>query len=121
LANGNEEGLSDKDGKAIQLMRLVLTDYYTNCMKSVKVSELNERTPFVDHLVPLFKCYSACYPLIFLEWCEKGLLATKILRANLSDMEDIPGLSSVMALPLPIIVKGSSLNHQGKDAYKLLD
>lgn len=39
-----------------------------NCMKPVALVQTNERTPFVEYVVPIFKYFSAVYQTISLQW-----------------------------------------------------
>lgn len=62
-------GFDDKDDELIELIRLVPTDYTVNCIKPNHPTKTNERTPFVESIVPLFKYQSSIYPVIHLV-CE---------------------------------------------------
>ncbi|KAI7888701.1 uncharacterized protein EV154DRAFT_304183 [Mucor mucedo] len=84
--NGFESNHSEEEDKAILFIRLVLTDFYANCMKPPLLNKANERTPFVEYLVPIFKYYSAVYQNINFQWCEKGLDGNKCLKYF--DLED---------------------------------
>ena len=54
-------GQTEEEKKAILFVRrLVLADYYANCMKPA-LKNANERTPFIEYLVPVFKYFSAVY------------------------------------------------------------
>lgn len=59
--NGFDSNYSEEEKKAVLFIRLVLTDFYANCMKPPLTNTANERTPFVEYLVPVFKYYSAVY------------------------------------------------------------
>jgi hypothetical protein len=63
----NEEYDQDTTN-AILLLRLVLTDFFVNCRKPAPKTALNERTPFVEYVVPIFKCYSAVYNDVCFQW-----------------------------------------------------
>lgn len=54
--------------KAILIIRLILADFYANCLKPSPTKSLNERTPFVEYVVPLFKYYSAVYNDLTFQW-----------------------------------------------------
>ncbi|KAI8881107.1 hypothetical protein K501DRAFT_153849, partial [Backusella circina FSU 941] len=41
---------------------------------------VNERTPFVEHLIPLFKYYSTVYQDINFQWCERGVEGNRCLK-----------------------------------------
>lgn len=58
---GFQSSNSEDDKKAILFIRLTLTDYYANCLKPAPTNSLNERTAFVEYVVPIFKYYSAVY------------------------------------------------------------
>ncbi|KAG1041166.1 hypothetical protein G6F43_012149 [Rhizopus delemar] len=78
--NGFNDQHSKEEKKAILFIRLVLTDFYANCMKPPLVNTVNERTPFVEYLIPVFKYYSAVYQDINFQWCEKGLKGNSCLK-----------------------------------------
>lgn len=66
--NGFDDTNSEDNKKAILFIRLTLTDYYANCMKPTPANSLNERTPFVEYVVPIFKYYSAVYKDLSFQW-----------------------------------------------------
>ncbi|CEP19901.1 hypothetical protein [Parasitella parasitica] len=78
--NGFNDKHSEEEKKAILFIRLVLTDFYANCTKPPLINTINERTPFVEYLVPVFKYYNAVYQDINFQWCEKGLEGNKCLK-----------------------------------------
>lgn len=59
--HGFDNTNSEDTKKAILMIRLTLTDFYANCLKPSPTNSLNERTPFVEYVVPIFKYYSAVY------------------------------------------------------------
>ncbi|KAI8335076.1 hypothetical protein BC941DRAFT_76097 [Chlamydoabsidia padenii] len=56
----------------MKLMGLVLTDFYANCIKPIYPTT-NERTPYVEHVILIFKYFSAFTQLASFVWCDKGL------------------------------------------------
>lgn len=66
--NGFDKSYSEDTQKAILFIRLTLTDFYANCLKPSSTNTLNERTPFVEYVVPIFKYYSAVYNLLTFQW-----------------------------------------------------
>jgi hypothetical protein len=66
--NGFEEHYTEKEEKAILFIRLVLTDFYVNCVKPHNTIALNERTPFREYVIPLFKTFSAVYQNVVFQW-----------------------------------------------------
>lgn len=66
--NGFDDKHSEEEKKAILFIRLVLTDFYANCVKPPLINTVNERTPFVKYLIPVFKYYSAVYQDINFQW-----------------------------------------------------
>lgn len=59
--HGFDKTNSEDTKKVILVIRLILTDFYANCLKPSPTKSLNERTPFVEYVVPIFKYYSAVY------------------------------------------------------------
>ena len=51
--------LDDADTQLVELIRLVLTDFSANCIKPDYPTKTNERTPFVESIVPIFKYMSS--------------------------------------------------------------
>ncbi|KAI7907218.1 uncharacterized protein BX663DRAFT_573460 [Cokeromyces recurvatus] len=49
-SNGFNSSQSEDEKKAILFIRLVLNDFYANCIKPVVNNVLNERTPFVEYV-----------------------------------------------------------------------
>ncbi|KAG1121419.1 hypothetical protein G6F42_012445 [Rhizopus arrhizus] len=77
--HGFDHTNSEDTKKAILMIRLTLTDFYANCLKPSTTNSLNERTPFVEYVVPIFKYYSAVYNDLTFQWCEKGLETNKCI------------------------------------------
>ncbi|KAG1384772.1 hypothetical protein G6F61_000128 [Rhizopus arrhizus] len=70
------------------MIRLTLTNFYANCLKSSPTNSLNERTPFVEYVVPIFKYYSAVYNDLTFQWCEKGLETNKCIFESSGEEND---------------------------------
>jgi hypothetical protein len=66
--NGFDDTNPEDAIKAILLMRLILTDFYANCIMPSPKSSLTERTPFVEYVIPIFKYYSAVYNDMSFQW-----------------------------------------------------
>lgn len=58
----------DEEKKLIEVMQLVLTDFYANCCRPEPLPPLNERTPFCDHVIPVIKYFNAVYKTLHLQW-----------------------------------------------------
>lgn len=67
-SNGFHNTCPAEELKATLFVRLVLTYYYANCIKPVTMTMNNERTPFVEYVVPLLKYSSAAYSTISFQW-----------------------------------------------------
>ncbi|CAO3702389.1 unnamed protein product [Rhizopus stolonifer] len=76
---------SESDKKAIKLLKYIINDYHANCEKPVYYADANERTPYCEYIVPIFKYFSAVYKNLSFMWCEKGLVANKQLVICLDD------------------------------------
>ncbi|KAF7721018.1 hypothetical protein EC973_005557, partial [Apophysomyces ossiformis] len=57
--NGFNSSYTEDEVKIIAMLRLILTDYYANCIKPSISGSTNERTPFAEHVIPIFKYFSA--------------------------------------------------------------
>jgi hypothetical protein len=66
--NGFDQLYSEEEQNAILFIRLVLHDFYVNCKKRPLKNVQNERTPFIEYLVSVFKYYSAVYPDVNFQW-----------------------------------------------------
>ncbi|KAI7895082.1 uncharacterized protein EV154DRAFT_414110, partial [Mucor mucedo] len=77
--HGYDPNLNDEETTMIKLVRFILTDYVSNCEKRPMLVPNNERTPFVEHVVPIFKYFASTTKLLSFLWCEKGLESSKIL------------------------------------------
>ncbi|ORX57016.1 hypothetical protein DM01DRAFT_1362403 [Hesseltinella vesiculosa] len=71
--HGYGNGIPEDDMQLIDLIRLVLTDFWATAVKPDYPTSTNERTPFVESIVPLFKYLSAVMRSVAFVWCEKGL------------------------------------------------
>lgn len=59
---------SERDKKAIRLLKYILNDYHANCEKPVYYTDANERTPYCEYIVPVFKYFSAVYKNLSFMW-----------------------------------------------------
>ncbi|KAI9320008.1 hypothetical protein BX666DRAFT_1852782, partial [Dichotomocladium elegans] len=66
--HGYEKDIPDADAKLIDLMRLVLTDFWAIAMKPEYPSPTNERTPFAESIIPIFKYLSAIMSSVAFVW-----------------------------------------------------
>lgn len=66
------------------MIRLILTDFYANCSKPSPPLN-NERTPYIDYVIPVFKYFCATTKLMSFLWCEKGLASNKLLAICMPD------------------------------------
>ncbi|KAG0169196.1 hypothetical protein DFQ30_003861 [Apophysomyces sp. BC1015] len=80
----------DEEKKLFQVIQLVLTDFYANCCRPTPLLPLNERTPFIDHLVPVIKCYNAVYKMLHMQWGEKGFQSNKFIAICLPSEKQFP-------------------------------
>ncbi|KAG2229519.1 hypothetical protein INT48_008408 [Thamnidium elegans] len=82
--NGYDNNNTENDNIMIQLMRFILTDFCANCSRP-ESSLTNERTPYVEYVIPIFKYFSATTKLMSFLWCEKGLVSNKLLAVCMPD------------------------------------
>lgn len=59
---------SDDEKMVMELMRLILTDFYANCLKPDYPTKTNERTPYAEHVIPIFKYFSSITKLTSFAW-----------------------------------------------------
>ncbi|CEG82487.1 hypothetical protein RMATCC62417_16553 [Rhizopus microsporus] len=128
-SNGFNITCSDEELKATLFVRLVLNDFYANCVKPVATTLSNERTPFVEYVVPLFKYFSAAYSTIAFQWCEKGLETNRYVSLYHTDttgrkrLADGVGYTAAEQLEA-LLVESSGEDdgsHTSEDTLKLLE
>ncbi|KAI7852720.1 hypothetical protein BDC45DRAFT_176539 [Circinella umbellata] len=91
----NQEPTS-KDKKFIEMMKYILTDFHLNCI--TKTPSINdERTPFVENMVPPFKAFAKVLSALNFVWCERALSARKfvIFRTVEPHMKKADGIGRV--------------------------
>lgn len=66
--NGYENGCAEEEKLEMELVRLILTDFTATCEKPDYPAVTNERTPFVESIVPIFKYLSAIMSSIAFVW-----------------------------------------------------
>jgi hypothetical protein len=66
--HGYENGCAKEEKLDMGLVRLILTDFTATCEKPAYPAVTNERTPFVESIVPLFKYLSASMGSIAFVW-----------------------------------------------------
>lgn len=67
-SNGFDSDITNDEKQAILFIRVLLTDFFINCNKPALHNTLNERTPFVEYLVAIFKRFSGVYKGIAFQW-----------------------------------------------------
>ncbi|CAO3701951.1 unnamed protein product [Rhizopus stolonifer] len=86
-------GDNDDERQGIRLLRYILSDYHTNCNKPSYIVLPNERTPFTEYGIPIFKYFSTSTKLLSLSdkkiigWCEKDSPSNKQLMLCLSESQ----------------------------------
>ncbi|KAG0930809.1 hypothetical protein G6F57_011483 [Rhizopus arrhizus] len=80
-----DDNHSKDEAQAITLLKYILIDYHANCEKPTYYTRTNERTPYCEHVIPIFKYFSAVYKSMTFMWCEKSLEANKQLAICLDD------------------------------------
>ncbi|KAI8349952.1 hypothetical protein EDC96DRAFT_519891 [Choanephora cucurbitarum] len=61
-------GDNDDERQDIRLLHYILSDYHANCSKPSYVVIPNERTPFAEYIIPIFKYFSASTKLLSFIW-----------------------------------------------------
>lgn len=54
--------------QAIDLLKYILIDYHANCEKPIYYTNANERTPYCEYVIPIFKYFSAVYKSLSFMW-----------------------------------------------------
>ncbi|KAG0735965.1 hypothetical protein G6F57_010156 [Rhizopus arrhizus] len=80
-------GDDDDERQDIRLLRYILSDYHANCSKPSYIVLSNERTPFAEYVIPIFKYFSASTKLLSFIWCGKGSPSNKQLMLCLSESQ----------------------------------
>lgn len=64
---------NEEERECIYLVRLILTDYHANCYKPAYPipGSINERTPFIEFVIPIFKYFSSVTKLLSFQWYIK--------------------------------------------------
>ncbi|KAG2216367.1 hypothetical protein INT45_009917 [Circinella minor] len=78
---------NDDEKQNIRLLRYILSDYHANCTKPSYILLPNERTPFAEYVIPIFKYFSASTQLLSFIWCKKGSPSNKQLMLCLSESQ----------------------------------
>ena len=65
-----EKALSEtkKMGEDMEMTHHILYDYRANCKKPSCPISYNERTPYVEYVIPIFKYFSASTSLVSFLW-----------------------------------------------------
>jgi hypothetical protein len=63
-----DENLTTEEINNLIFGKLVLMGYYANCVSPRAPTGLNERTPFVEYVVPVLKYFSAAYKNLAFQW-----------------------------------------------------
>ncbi|KAI8078733.1 uncharacterized protein BX664DRAFT_37952 [Halteromyces radiatus] len=61
-------GDNDDEQQDKRLLRYILSDYHANCSKPSYIVLPNERTPFAEYVIPIFKYFSASTKLLSFIW-----------------------------------------------------
>ncbi|KAI9033836.1 hypothetical protein CLU79DRAFT_725675 [Phycomyces nitens] len=118
--HGYEDDIPKDDKKFIDLIRLVLTDFWSISVKPEYPSTTNERTPFVESIVPIFKYLSAIINSVAFVWGEKGLSICMPQHVKLMDGIGTTLLDDINRILIEYSgqVDGS---HTEEDTLKLLE
>lgn len=60
--------IPNDEAKAIKLLKYILIDYNANCEKPPYYTQANERTPYCEYVIPIFKYFSAVYKSLTFMW-----------------------------------------------------
>ncbi|KAI8082225.1 hypothetical protein BDF21DRAFT_338152, partial [Thamnidium elegans] len=122
--------ITEEEKKVLVFGKLVIADYWANCVKPVVSVKLNERIPFIEYVVPIFKYFSAVYKnIVGFQWCEKGLETNRFISLYHTDEAGRRRLSDgvgyvVGASDEVLLIESSgddSEDHSKEDTMKLLE
>ncbi|KAI9491536.1 hypothetical protein BDB00DRAFT_751783, partial [Zychaea mexicana] len=65
------------DIEVVKMAKYVLSVFRANCVKPLPLVVTNERTPFCEYVLPIFKYFSAATGLLSFIRCEKGSQSCK--------------------------------------------
>lgn len=80
--HGYDPNFNDEEKTMIKLIRFILTNYVSNCEKKPMLVPSNERTPFVEHVVPIFKYFASTTKLLSFLWLLLFLFENKNVLNN---------------------------------------
>lgn len=63
-----DDNHSKNEVQAINLLKYILIDYHANCEKPAYYTGANERTPYCEYIIPIFKYFSAVYKNLSFMW-----------------------------------------------------
>ncbi|KAG1376452.1 hypothetical protein G6F61_007589 [Rhizopus arrhizus] len=119
------------EGKFIDMMRHVLTDYYQGCRRATSINTNQERTFFCEVIIPIFKNFGIMIGSLSGSWRERQLVELRRIWLPLKDFwvsginkKLLDGILTNEAESMAIMLKssGSELNvtHTIDDTYKQL-
>lgn len=63
----NQETHGSSGEKFLEMMKYTLTDFHLNCLAASKAVN-DERTPYIEHVVPPFKAFSKVFKILSFTW-----------------------------------------------------
>ncbi|CAO3637994.1 unnamed protein product [Cunninghamella blakesleeana] len=125
--NNNDSSYQKDELQIILLIKYILTDFHANCLKPPPTATLNERTPFCESIVPIFKYFSSVTGIISFIWYEKSSETNKQLMIYLPGGQTklFDGVGSSVKDKIERIFIECSGNEDGdhtvEDSLKLLE
>ncbi|KAI8065063.1 hypothetical protein BDF21DRAFT_388859 [Thamnidium elegans] len=106
------------EGKFIDMMRHILTDYYQSCRRSTPINPSHERTFFCEAVVPIFKNFGIMVGSLSGSWCEKQLVESRRVWLPLKDFRVsginrklLDGILTNEAETLAVMLESSGLKY----------
>ncbi|KAI9316042.1 hypothetical protein BX666DRAFT_1954199 [Dichotomocladium elegans] len=81
---------TEKEKMLCRTIQLALTDFYANCCRPEPLPPLNERTAFIEHVIPVIKYYNAVYKRLHIQWAEKGFQSNRFIAICLPNEGQFP-------------------------------
>ncbi|KAI8887114.1 hypothetical protein K501DRAFT_176185, partial [Backusella circina FSU 941] len=63
-----DQNHSEGEIKGVRLIKYIMNDYHANCEKPGFYTNLNERTPYCEYVIPVFKYFSAVFKSLSFMW-----------------------------------------------------
>lgn len=63
-----DDTYSSEEKQVENFLKYIMSDYHANCEKPAYYTNINEPTPYCEHIIPIFKYFSNIYKNISFMW-----------------------------------------------------